>query len=182
MGVLQPGPRGTLSSGPTRFPDPASQRPTPPPAPATASRRPSGEYSIASADLSGEGLETAGPAQRLGVDQVHPAVDPRDRERAAVGADGERRGALAGLVEGVGAERPPEPAVAGHVPDDRAGVVGGRVERAPVGAEGLAPHRATVALESLDRASLSQVPDDHLAVPVRAGDERAPVGAEGPDW
>ena len=128
----------------------------------------------------GEGLEAAGPAQRLGVDQVHPAVLPRDRERAAVGAEGERRGALARLVEGVGAERPSEPAVAGHVPDDHARVVAGRVEGAPVGAEGLAPHDATVALESLDRASLPHVPDDHLPAVRRRWTSVRPSGLKAP--
>ena len=167
-GLSRSGPRGALRSGPTRLPDPASQRPTPPPPPATASRRPSGEYSIASADLPAKASK---PPVRRSVSASIRSTLPSDlggRERAPVGAEGEGgRGGLARVVDGVGAEGPPEPAVAGHVPDSRGRVVARRVEGAPVGAERLAPDRAIVALEGLDRPSLPQVPDDHVPRHVR---------------
>jgi hypothetical protein len=90
-----------------------------------------------------KGLKRLGPPQGLGVEQVDPSVEPRDRPRdrkgATVGADGERgRRLVVAIDEEAGGERALEATISGDVPDDRGAVITRRIEGAAVWTECLA--------------------------------------------
>ena len=125
-----------------------------------------------------EGLERAGSAQGLDVDELDAAVEPCRCERAPFGADGERgREALLGDPRDARAKRAREPAIAGHVPRSRGRVGARRVESVPVGTESLARDGPVVPGERLHGTSFAQAPHEQAAV-IASGGEPAAVGAE----
>ena len=181
-----PAPRGVLMSGPTRFPDLASQRPRPPSLPGHRQSPPVGRI-LDRRRPAGKGHEAPGPAQRLAVDQVHPAVLPAiarvrpsglGRSLAARAGTGRCR-CRCGMAVGAGGRRP-RPRSSPWGP-----VGAGRVEGAPVGTEHLAPRTPSWKLWVSRPASRSHklmFPSSSHVDRVRPSGLKAPTAKSPPGW
>src|SRR4051812_11107770 len=124
-------------------------------------------------------MHAAARARRLRVDEVDAAVGLRDGDGATVAADGDAAWRpVAGEKRRAGIEGPDEPAIAGEIPHERALVIAGAVDGAPVRGDLQSPDvPAVVPAQPLAELAARDVPDEQLPVLVR-GHKCPPVGRE----